>query len=348
MARSRAVSQAQSTQGRATDVFPSVRSLLAPDALAKMVAEHYGWHNVSSRLIKATSRDVYLVDAQQGPAVLIVYRHNRGGAAPIEGELDILDSLADRGPEAGVVVAPAMRTLEGTRLLTVTAPEGVRHAALFRFIHGLALDRAPDVAAARSFGSLVARMHVLADTTVSRDIVAQNRPRLDAALLIDQPLAMVDGLFDHDPEALEELRRIGAQIGREIEALPREGPGYGLIHGDVIPTNVLMQQDGRLALLDFDFCGLGWRAFDVATFLRDAETQAGSETTGGAFLAGYQDVRPLAAWERSALPIFMAARGFYSLSNWRWRVEEWGTSALPPGLLSRLVSAIRSDTARIT
>ena len=103
----------------------------------------------------------------------------------------------------------------------------------------------------------------------------------------------------------------------------------------MIPTNVLVAPDGRLTLLDFDFCGPGWRAFDVATYLHVARDERATEASGRDFLAGYQEVRPLADWELAAIPLFVAVRELFRLGNWGPRVEEWGTQALPEEMIDR-------------
>src|SRR5262245_10151006 len=77
-------------QGDQIGTFPVTRSMIEPAALAKLIEAAYGLQEVSCRLIKAASRDVYHVESQQGPRVLIVYRHGRRTAAEIEAELDVL------------------------------------------------------------------------------------------------------------------------------------------------------------------------------------------------------------------------------------------------------------------
>ena len=150
-------------RGAAAGPFPAVRSLLAPAALAETVGAAYGLDEVRCRLIKATIRDVYKVEARQGPAVLCVYRHGRRTAEEIGAELDVLDDLAARGPAADVWVAPALRTLAGERIVALSAPEGVRHAVLFRFAEGHLLEHAPEPAVARRYGRTIARLHGLTD-----------------------------------------------------------------------------------------------------------------------------------------------------------------------------------------
>lgn len=320
-------------------MFPTVRSLLSPAALAALVAEQFGWTGVSCRLLKATIRDVYRVDAQQGPAVLIVYRRDRATAAGIEAELTVLDDLAARGPAHGLFVGPALRRRDGARIMALPAPEGIRFAVLFRFLEGRPLGGGAD--AAHLLGRAVALMHELSDATAYGNAVLAARPALDAHALVDRPLDELAELLRDRPQLLADLGGLGAAIRARLAGLPLVRPGYGLVHGDAIRTNALLRPDGTVALLDFDFCGPGWRAYDVATALRDARSS--DAASGDAFLAGYQDIRPLADWELAALPVLMAARGLASLAHWGWRVREWGSSALPHALLARLVGEIVGD-----
>jgi Ser/Thr protein kinase RdoA (MazF antagonist) len=298
---------------------------------------------------------VYRVDARQGPAVLAVYRHGRRSAAEIEAELDVLVLLADRGPASGVMVTPALRTLAGRRLLTLAAPEGPRHAVLYRFAEGAPIGRSPESPeppaseTAWRYGRLVARLHALTDDWLATAPSAAARTPLDAALLVDRSLAQIETLLGHRPADLDAIRQAAGLLRRRLAGLPLDPPGYGLVHGDVIPQNVLRAADGTLTIIDFDFCGPGWRAFDVATFLQSVGEQAPGATgaDGPAFLEGYQEERPLAVWERAALPLFVAVRELFRLGNWGPRLDEWGTSALPEEHLERHLSRIQDALDRL-
>ena len=48
-------------------------------------------------------------------------------------------------------------------------------------------------------------------------------------------------------------------------------------------------------MLDFDLCGPGWRAYDVASFV---------QACGEAFIEGYASIRGLSDVESAALPAF--------------------------------------------
>lgn len=114
-------------------VFPVVRSLLSPTALAQALDVAYGLDRTRRRLIKATSRDIYRIESREGPKILAVYRHDRRTMAEIEAELDVLEHLEARG----LAVATAVPTRTGERLIGLPAPEGRRFAVLYRFVAGL-------------------------------------------------------------------------------------------------------------------------------------------------------------------------------------------------------------------
>ena len=60
-------------------------------------------------------------------------------------------------------------------------------------------------------------------------------------------------------------------------------------------------------MFDFDQCGYGWRAFDIAKFLHIAITWKIDVTVRNSFLEGYQTVRQLNAAELNSIPIFVKA-----------------------------------------
>jgi Ser/Thr protein kinase RdoA (MazF antagonist) len=167
------------------------------------------------------------------------------------------------------------------------------------------------------------------------------------ALLLDRSLEQIDGLLGHRPADLDAVRQAAALLSRHLAELPRDPPGYGLVHGDVIPSNILVSPDGGLTLLDFDFCGPGWRAFDVATYLHVVEERRLPEASGQAFQAGYESVRRLHDWERAAIPLFVAVREIFRLGNWGWRIAEWGTSALTDEALDRHLARIADGVDRL-
>jgi Ser/Thr protein kinase RdoA (MazF antagonist) len=124
------------------------------------------------------------------------------------------------------------------------------------------------------------------------------------------------------------LRQVAAAVRPRIAALPNELPGYGFCHGDTGSANAHITADGRLTLFDFDMCGAGWRAYDIATFLIDEP-----EAIVHAFLEGYESVRTLGALERTSIPIFQIVQSIWVLGLRANYANDWGNALLSDRLV---------------
>ena len=317
----------------ALHALPVARSMVEADALARLLEAAYGLIDVRCQLIKGTIRDTYQVGSRDGPYVLSIYRHGRRSVAEIAAELDLLDFLA----ASSVLVAPAVRQRSGERMLAIGAPEGVRYGVLFTFIPGRHLERQPVPALARSYGRAIGQMHRLADILPS----VLSRPRIDVEQMLDRPLAAFASVVTHRPVDVVFLREVAALLRPTFAALPTEPPQFGLVHGDVIPSNAQVTPAGEIGLLDFDFCGYGWRVYDLATYLGEVRFWRADPACAEAFLAGYEEVRPLVDWERAAITHFEVARLVQSLGTPAENVNEWGSSYLSDRMIDTLLGNIR-------
>ncbi|MDX1665466.1 MAG: phosphotransferase [Candidatus Promineifilaceae bacterium] len=298
--------------------FPVLRSLLSPDALTALVETAYGLTVTRLELLKALILDTYRVRATAGRYILRVYPAQRRTAAAIAAELDFLEWLSDRG----VPVSVPLRTLEGAWASVVTAPEGVRRVALFSYAPGRPPGDAPHII--RRYGEITAEMHTAGEAFTGNGA----RPPLDFRYLIDRPLSeLAPRLQRHRPWA--ELQQIAATARAGLHRLPTSAPHFGYCHGDLCRANAHVDAEGRLILFDFDFCGPGWRIYDVATFLRGE-----SQDVADAFLDGYEGVSALAAWEKEAIPLFQVAQSIWMLGLRASYLDEWGATRLSDAFLS--------------
>ena len=71
--------------------------------------------------------------------------------------------------------------------------------------------------------------------------------------------------------------------------------------GDPHSGNAHFTPNGQLTLFDFDQCGYGWRAFDIAKFLQISLRTGISKQVREAFLNGYQGVWKLTDKEVASL-----------------------------------------------
>ena len=85
------------------------------------------------------------------------------------------------------------------------------------------------------------------------------------------------------------------------------GGDYGLIHADVLREN-LLDDAGRLWLIDFDDCGFGFRLYDLATALSQSLDEPQLPGLAAALLDGYGESRRLPPQPGQWLTLFVLLR----------------------------------------
>lgn len=96
-------------------------------------------------------------------------------------------------------------------------------------------------------------------------------------------------------------------IRRNLEGYGMSRKKYGLIHGDLRPSNLLTEKD-RLKIIDFDDCGYGWYIQDLAASLSFMETQDIVPQLAAEWLAGYETVTKLEPEDKRMIPTFIMMR----------------------------------------
>jgi Ser/Thr protein kinase RdoA (MazF antagonist) len=319
-----------------TDHHHSVRiqrSILSAAALAPIVAQAYALDGVRCQLIKSAMLDTYLVKATAGPTILRIYPAQRRTETDILAELDVLAYLQ----AAGISISVPILQRDGQRLLAIQAPEGLRYAALFTYARGQPLSQQCTPPNVRAFGRMLAQVHVQTD----RWPQLPSRPPLDLVTFLDRPLTELDRVFGERSAEWAFLRQVASAVRPRIAALPTEPPWYGFCHGDTGSANAHVTADGRLTLFDFDMCGAGWRAYDIATFLIDEP-----EAIAHAFLEGYASVRALSALERASIPIFQIVQSIWVLGLRADYVNDWGNALLSDRLVNNILAFIKQIIER--
>lgn len=266
------------------------------------------------------SQDSYAVVAEGQQYFLKVYRRGRRSPAEIRAEVAFLTHLAAEGLPVARPVGPAQRA----NPMTILAWEGTRYAVLFEHAPGASPNGPLDPELAADYGRLLARLHQTGDRFPGR----LARPALDLAFLLDQPMAALTRIWAENRDYLEAARQLANGIRLHLQAIPTVPPLHGPCHGDFILANSHVTAQGQITFFDFDHCGPGWRAYDIALFLQ--ESGRWEPGAGQAFLAGYQDLRTLDDLELASLPYFQAARALFFLGAHASRIDEWGSARLSP------------------
>jgi homoserine kinase type II len=278
---------------------------------AKGIAE--GVSN-SNWLIETAGRN----GAQNGQSsarfILTMYEH-RLDLSELPFFLGLLDHLAERG----CPVPATIHDRDGKSFRFM----GDKAVALIEFLPGVSVED-PTAAQAHAVGEALARMHLAA-----RDFAGERANTMGLAQWRTFAQACgPEGFAAIDP-ALGEL------IDRELAALERDWPTSlprSVIHADLFPDNVLMLGDQVSGLIDFYFACVDMTAYDVAvTHAAWCFDRSGSRfdpALSAALLAGYENVRPLSADERAALPILARGAAMRFLMT---RAYDWLNT--PPGAL---------------
>lgn len=212
------------------------------------------------------ANEVYVVNSStSNPHILKIFNRKT-----IE-ELERAESLLQLVREAGIRVPESIipPTQIGSKVISVLS-----------FVNGHHIDDSNLPEAAR----LMAKLHLVEATEVPL-----------------APLKDYDRLFERckDWEYCEELKKIFASLDLSYrESVPR-----GLIHGDFSYTNLLVDEEKNLTLLDFDHLRNDILLTDLSRchlfygFNQEAKLK---EDTVRSFVSAYNDIRPLKASELDA------------------------------------------------
>jgi len=294
------------------------------EGLARVALRDWDLQGSDVELVKYRENAVFAVTANDGERfALRVHRPRYRSDDQIRSEVAWMVALAD----VGVRTPDLIRTRDGG-VLTVAGADGVpepRQCDLFRWVPGVQLGRledgvhgeASEVADTyRVLGRLAATVHEHGAGWKRPERF--DRPAWDAQALVgDEPaFGRFWELSCLQADQLPVLLEARDRVDERLAAFGQTADRYGLLHGDFLPENVLMGEDGP-RLIDFDDCGDGWYAFELATALFPLVVQGQAAAPRRAFVEGYRELREFPDWNLEILPTMLMAR---SLSYLGWPV----------------------------
>jgi Ser/Thr protein kinase RdoA (MazF antagonist) len=274
---------------------------------------HWDLPDQTPELLKYRENAVFKVRlADGGKAALRLHRPGYHSETALLSELQWMADLRANGLNVPLPLA----TTDGRLLVTLGLQSGERqYADLIDWVDGQQIGEtgkpfayAPDELASTfaAVGTAMAEMHNAADRWVPPAGFLRHAWDADG-LLGEQPFwgRFWDcaSLSHADRAFLAELReRLMERLATSSRDLD-----YGLIHADLVRENVLLSE-GRVALIDFDDCGFGWRLFDLATALLRNRSEPHYPLIRQSLLDGYRSKRPLGETALAHLPLFLLLR----------------------------------------
>jgi Ser/Thr protein kinase RdoA (MazF antagonist) len=307
--------------------FPVVYSTPRADAVADFVSAHYGLPgSIECKLLVRGWNDTFEVRTRGGERFIFrISKRRARGDADVASETAFLAYLDG----AGIPVAAAIPTRDGSLFTSASFPEGQRPAVLFRYAEGRPSQAGSSAADARANGVTLARMHDAADDFAAGD---KGRYRLDRDHLLHRPLSYIlaiEGLSDSVSTGLVDLTgRLSARVAE------RDGLSWTRCHGDChgYNANIALQgpRAGQAVFFDFDESGPGFLAYDLAVFLHSCVVfERKQHASWHAFMEGYRSNREVPHADLDAVQLFVPIRHLWFAGEYASRIHEWGSLAVP-------------------
>lgn len=292
------------------------------DPFIETLLSRHGVRAAALRCVARLDCEVWRVRPRTGPDLALrLYPACHQDRAAIDTELDWLEALA----ASGLHVPVPQRSVDGTRL---HRHPGGRHAVLLTWLAGRQYDRGLTPARLASVGRLTGAMHRVATSLRAAGRVRTQRE----ATPLDLPAWAAGtraGMQRLSPTHRAVLRDSAARLHATIETFGRGPEGWGLVHGDLHPWNLLFVR-GAAGAIDFTDCGMGHHAMDLAATLQYLRHPlAGNHDHRGqyahlrdALLRGYAaESTPPSNLERQ-VAVLVTARLFLTLA---WILDDWPT-----------------------
>lgn len=299
-------------------MFPAIYTTLSSQSLVEQVLSQYDLGIVKQcQFWNRGLSDIYVVTTAEKPYILRISHHHWRSRSDIQFELELLDFLHRQH----LPVAYPLTTKDGRLLVEIEALEGERYGTLFLYAPGTVPLGDLNLVQSKMLGETLGKLH----RTCLNFATPTPRHPLDSKYLLNNSLAIIAPYLRQRPGDLRYLQEAICAIDRQINKLPRQAPFWSVCWGDPHSGNVHFTEDNRLTLFDFDQCGYGWRAFDLAKFLETSLRAGIHRQVRDAFFAGYQGVQQLSDIELSSLQALTKTAHIWSWAiNTCWsEIHDW-------------------------
>lgn len=254
------------------------------------------------RLLTVSENATFRADDPEADAPVVIRVHRPGyhTRAEIRSELAWIAAL--REEDLARIPAP-LSSRSGDQIVGFRTEGELRDAVAFSFLPGS--EPAPDAGLTRGFselGRISAGLHRH----------ARNWQRPAGFVRKAWTFETTVGARPHWGDWREALgltaegRAVLERCAQKLEVhLSRYGAGperFGLIHADLRLANLLIDETGRIGLIDFDDCGFGWFMYDFAAAVSFFEDDPVVPALAEAWVSGYREIAPLGDADVAMLP----------------------------------------------
>ncbi|WP_430901567.1 MULTISPECIES: phosphotransferase enzyme family protein [unclassified Paraflavitalea] len=283
-------------------------------------------------LLKTGINHTYKVSFGGKDYVFRLYTHNWRTREEIHAELELVAELNEKGCSVSVPVA----TSKGHYLMVVDAAEGTRFAVLFTYARG---QKMIQYANEQHFeiGKLMGSIHAI---TINKAIP---RAQYNYALMYTNGMREIGRFLGKESAAWKLIEGAGEKLKLVFEQAEKNEWRTGVVHLDIWFDNLNIDESGRITLFDFDFCGNGPLALDMAYYIMQVHRLNTDESIRkeqiNSFINGYRSVTTLPQTELDELTALIPAIYIFYLGVQCYRFETWTAAFLNEVYLERYVDS---------
>lgn len=318
-----------------TTEFPVTNSTLSAKKLEEYIQLKYNLSkNTACKLFRAGMNHVYIVTDINEKYVFRVYTFDWRTKTEIAEELRLLLHLKENKTPISFPIADNLNEY----IQELNAPEGKRFGVLFSFAEG---TKSAIFTAETSFfiGQALAKVHKLTKNFTLNRITYDNK-----VLLIDS-VKRTREFFNKENDEISFLERTANFLQNEFNDLENKQIRFGAVHLDVWFDNMHFNEENKVTLFDFDFCGNGWLCLDISYFLFQLFITNPNENDykikAESFLEGYETLIKISKEEKRILPFVCLAIMTYYISIQCDRYDNWTNIFLNEDHLKRFVGNLK-------
>jgi Ser/Thr protein kinase RdoA (MazF antagonist) len=297
---------------------------------AHEILNYYGISNAKVSCINFGFNATYSVETETG--VKYALRINVNSAKTIKNLLAEIEWVRHLNRTAGINTPTPIATLKDEFIVSAVHSESglTLFAVMYSWLEGEEIGDEPTLDQLHEVGKAIALLHLDSSNFVLS-------PESELPIFNDFFWSTEDFLFSEksklslsDKSLLQEAHDLIMEFTRDLY----ETSPVHIIHADFHGWN-LMWHEGKLSIFDFDDCGFGVEAQDIAVALYYLDTPEQDQ----ALLAGYTSVKPLPTYSENAMKALLLHRRLLLL-NYLFETKNQEEKELLPAYLEKSLERV--------
>jgi Ser/Thr protein kinase RdoA (MazF antagonist) len=299
-------------------------------AFAHELLTNYGISNAKVSCINFEFNATFSVETEIG--VKYALRVNINSTRTIKNMMAEIEWVRHLNHTSGINTPTPIATLKDDFIVSAVHPESGQtlSAVMYSWLEGEEIGDEPTLDQLHEVGKAIALLH-----QESSDFVLSSRSELPT--FDDFFWGTEDFLFSEKSRLSVADRRLIQEAHDRIMAYTRdlyETSPVHIIHADCHGWN-LMWHEGKLSIFDFDDCGFGVQAQDIAVALYYLDTSEQDQ----ALLAGYTSIKPLPTYSENAMKALLLHRRLLLL-NYLFETKNQEHQEMLPAYLEKSLERV--------